>query len=47
MSFKPEIYHLEKEYAKTRAEEAHFLISIGATISNKTFYEQISGLYQS
>jgi len=46
LSFKPEIYSLEKDYTKTRAEEAFFLISIGATLSNKTFFEQINAFHQ-
>lgn len=46
LSFKPEFYSLEKDYTKTRAEEAFFLISIGATLSNRTFFDQINALLQ-
>ena len=44
MSNNPHVFELEKKYTKTKAEEAFFLINIGANITNSTLYTFINSL---
>ena len=44
MSHKPKLYEFVKDYKKTRAEEAFFLIENGATITNSSLYDFIDSL---
>lgn len=41
---KLKVYKLEKAYTKTKAEEAFFLINLGAKITNKTLFSFIQSL---
>ena len=41
-----EVFQLEKEYSKERAEEAFFLIKNGAMVSDDLLYKQIDMLIQ-
>ena len=46
LSYSPELFELEKKYTKAKADEAFFLINIGANITNKTLYSLIDALIQ-
>lgn len=47
LSYEPQVYSMEKEHSKSRAEESFFLLNMGATISNKELFEQLNLLYKS
>ena len=44
LSHNPQVYELEKVYTKTKAEEAFFLINLGASVTNNTLYSFIDAL---
>ena len=46
MSYNPELFHMEKEYSKTRAEEVFFLINNGATVTNDKLFKNIDALIE-
>ena len=47
LSFDPQVYSMEKEHSKSRAEESFFLLNMGASISTKELFEQLNLLYTS
>lgn len=44
LSHNPQVYELEKAYTKSKAEEAFFLINLGANVTNNTLYSFIDAL---
>lgn len=44
LSYKLKVYKLEKKYTKPKAEEAFFLIKMGARITDKKMFELIEAL---
>jgi midasin (ATPase involved in ribosome maturation) len=44
MRYHPKIYEHEKKYTKTRAEEAFFLINLGAKVTDKLLYKKLTSL---
>lgn len=47
LSYEPQVYRMEKEHSKSRAEESFFLLNMGASISKKELFEQLKVLYKS
>ena len=44
MNHNPEVFHIEKEYTKPKADEVYFLIENGATVTNEMLYNSIDAL---